>query len=503
MKKQLFTAIAMLSAFNMAFAQNEDDVLKYTNTFIPGTARSQGAAGAFGSIGSDFSSTAINPAGLGLYRRNEVVFGTAITANQSNTKFFGSNGDDRRTNFNIPTWGMVFTKVFSDLGEDRKVGLVSVSIGAGMNRVSSYQSNVYFNGTNTTSSILDYFKRDANGNNVNNFGDATYRNSPGAIAWGQYLLDTSGTATNYRSLIDGTSNFQLKQTQQQNIRGAANEYNISSGINLSNIVYLGAGLIISQAYSESVTTFTETDQNNSVPDYTSVTFKQKVKSDGSGVSGRFGIIVRPVDFLKLGFGVQTPGRLNMRDDYSYEMGSVNTNPGNTTGNPSAYYKPGTNDFINYQVIMPGRLTGSASVTIPSMGFVSVDYESIDYSNGKIKSDNFSFDDVNNRVSNNMKRAGNLRIGAEFKIADYYRLRGGYAVYESPYKNTGGVDLNRYAITGGFGLVVDRVFVDFAVVSSYGKQYISPYTTGDASRPTPTAENNYNIYNFVLSGGIRF
>jgi len=496
MKKQLFTAIAMLVAFNMAFAQNEDDVLKYTNTFIPGTARSQGIAGAFGAVGADFSSTMINPAGLGLYRRNEAVFGTAITVNQSNTKYLGSNGDDRRTNFNIPTWGIVGTKVFSELGEDRKVGLVSISIGAGMNRVASYQSNVYFNGTNTSSSILDYFKRDANGNNVNSFGDNTYRNSPGAIAWGQYLLDTSGTATNYRSLIDGVSGYQLKQTQQQNIRGGANEYNISSGINLSNMVYLGAGLVITHAYSESNTMFTETALNGSVPNYTSVTFKQYVHSSGSGVSGRFGIIVRPIDFLKLGFAAQTPGRLNMRDDYSYEMSSVNyANP-----NP---YKPGTNDYINYQVIMPGRLTGSAAITIPSIGFVSVDYESIDYSHGKIKSDNFSFDDVNNRVSNNMKRAGNLRIGAEVKIADYYRLRGGYAMYESPYKNTGGVDLNRYAITGGVGFVVDRVFVDFAVVSSYGKQYITPYTTGDASRPSPTAENNYNIYNFVLSGGIRF
>jgi hypothetical protein len=214
------------------------------------------------------------------------------------------------------------------------------------------------------------------------------------------------------------------------------------------------------------------------------------------VGGRFGVIVRPLDFLKLGFAAQTATRLNMRDDYSYEMSSVNY------ANPSPY-KPGSNDFIDYQVIVPGRLTGSAAITLPSIGFISVDYESIDYGKGKIKSDNFSFDDVNNTISNTMKRAGNLRIGAEVKLAEYYRLRGGYALYESPYKNTGGVNLDRQAITGGVGVLIDRVFLDLAVVNSFGKQYITPYVTGDASRPSPTATNNYSMYNFVVSGGIRF
>jgi hypothetical protein len=496
MKRNLFTAIIMVAAFNMASAQNEDDVLKYSQTFISGTARSQGTAGAFGAVGADFSASVINPAGLGLYRRNEVILGTAITANSSSTKFLGTSSDDRRTNFNIPSWGFVATNVFSDMGQDAKQGLVSLSFAGGMNRVASYQSNVYFNGVNTQSSILDYFKRDANGNPVTSFGDLSYRNSPGAIAWGQYLLDTSGTVTNYTSLIDGVSGFRLRQAQQQNTRGGANEYNISSGANLGNIVYIGAGLVVTHAYSERSTMFTETVLDNSVPDYTSVTFREHITSGGTGASGRFGIIVRPLDFFRVGFAAQTASRMNMRDDYRYEMSSVNY------ANPSSY-KPTTDDFIEYQVITPGKLTGSAAITIPSIGFVSVDYESVDYTKGKLKSNNFSFDAVNDRISNTMKRAGNLRIGAEIKIAEYYRLRGGYAIYESPYKNTGGTNLDRQAISGGVGLLIDRVFVDLAIVNSYGKQFITPYTTGDASRLSPAATNNYSIYNFVLSGGIRF
>lgn len=41
-------------------------------TFSLGTARSMAMAGAFTSLGADLTSMAINPAGLGMYRRNEI-----------------------------------------------------------------------------------------------------------------------------------------------------------------------------------------------------------------------------------------------------------------------------------------------------------------------------------------------------------------------------------------------------------------------------------------------
>ena len=41
-------------------------------TFSLGTARSMAMAGAFTSLGADLTSMAINPAGLGMYRRDHV-----------------------------------------------------------------------------------------------------------------------------------------------------------------------------------------------------------------------------------------------------------------------------------------------------------------------------------------------------------------------------------------------------------------------------------------------
>ncbi|MES2780501.1 MAG: hypothetical protein V4651_11445 [Bacteroidota bacterium] len=503
MNKIKMIAISVFAVVTSAYAQNETDALKYTETFLGGTARSQGAAGAFGAIGADFSSTMINPAGLGLYRRNEATFGMGIEYNNSKATYLGNTSTDFRGNFNIPTWGLVGTKVYSEMGEDRKVGLVSWSLAAGMNRVSSYQSNIKFNGINNQNSILDYFKYSANsaGDNANNIIDGfnssqnPYANSPGAMAYNFYLLDTAANATTYTSLKDGVAGARFLQQQQMQTRGAANEFNISSGMNLGNIVYLGAGLIMKYAYSQTDILYSENAQGT-VPNYTSTSFRQEITSNGSGVSGRFGILVRPLDWLKLGMAAQTPSRMYMRDNYKYTLNTTNFGQARS-------FDPNRFDFFDYQVVTPSKLTFSGAATILSRGFISVDYETIDYSQMSLTADNYFFTEENNTIANTMKRVGNLRVGAEVKIADYYRLRAGYAQYENAYKNTGGEDLTRYAITGGIGLLVDRIFVDVAVVNSYGKQFISPYNTGDATNPAPAAVNSYSNYNFVVSGGIRF
>lgn len=501
MNKIKMLAISVFVAITSAYAQNETDALKYTENFLGGTARSQGSAGAFGAVGADFSATTINPAGLGLYRRNEANFGMGLEYNNSKASYLGNSSSDFRANFNIPNWGYVGTKVYSELGEDRKVGLVSWSFAGGMNRVSSYQSNIKFNGVNTQSSILDYFKSNANGISSydieSNFNSTqnNYANTPGAQAYWNYLLDTANNSSTYKALTDGVYGAKFLQQQQMQTRGAANEYNISSAVNLSNIVYLGGSLVLKHVYSESDVLFSEESQGT-VPNYTSSSLRTQINSSGNGVAGRFGIIVRPIDWFKLGFAAQTPMRINMHDDYKFILSTVNYAK-NTTSDPGRY------DYFDYQVVTPSKLTFSAAATILSRGFVSVDYETVDYTQMSLSADNYFFTTENNAIANTMKRAGNLRIGAEVKIAEYYRLRGGYAMYESAYKNNGGVDYNRYAITGGIGFLVDRIFVDAAIVNSFGNQFISPYNTGDASKPSPNAINAYNNYNFVVSGGIRF
>ena len=63
-------------------------------TFSLGTARSMAMAGAFTSLGADLTSMAINPAGLGMYRRNEISITPLMSfaRAENNAPAFNSNG---------------------------------------------------------------------------------------------------------------------------------------------------------------------------------------------------------------------------------------------------------------------------------------------------------------------------------------------------------------------------------------------------------------------------
>ena len=52
-------------------AQNAEDALRYSSTFLTGTARYTGLGGAYGAVGADFTSLSSNPAGIGLYKKSD------------------------------------------------------------------------------------------------------------------------------------------------------------------------------------------------------------------------------------------------------------------------------------------------------------------------------------------------------------------------------------------------------------------------------------------------
>ncbi len=54
-----------------ASAQDITEAYNLSNLTVQGTARSMGFGNALGSVGGDFSSLSVNPAGLGVYRSSE------------------------------------------------------------------------------------------------------------------------------------------------------------------------------------------------------------------------------------------------------------------------------------------------------------------------------------------------------------------------------------------------------------------------------------------------
>ncbi|MGL4598715.1 MAG: hypothetical protein ACRCYO_14455, partial [Bacteroidia bacterium] len=67
-------AVVGLLSCTLLQAQNETDALRYSRLGFGGTARSTAMGGAFGALGGDMSVICVNPAGLAIYRKNELTF---------------------------------------------------------------------------------------------------------------------------------------------------------------------------------------------------------------------------------------------------------------------------------------------------------------------------------------------------------------------------------------------------------------------------------------------
>ncbi len=487
--KKLVVAITLLIATWKGFAQNVEDIVRISKTDAIGSARVLGAGGAWGAVGADLSSASINPAGLGFYRRNELLGSMAVTANYADASFLGSLRNDSRTNFNIPNIGAVFSYVNQERGKDAKTGWISASFAVGMNRLADFQQNTYYSGVSKNNSYGDYIALQAYGKDSNNLNDIQN------LAWNTYLINnTPNKSDSFDSWFgrNNDKNYSVNQIKSTQLRGNMNEWYFGMGSNISNFLYLGASVVLNTTNITTNSTFTEEVKTKSISSnpYVNNVYTTSVNTTGYGVGGRFGIIISPIDYFRFGLSYQTPIRVNLTDVYSSS---------NTTNFSTKSYSATTGDINStYQIITPGKLTLSGVIMIPQHGFISADYEMIDYRDGQIKSTEFQnyFDPINASARQNLTQANNLRIGGEYRW-DNYRFRAGYNLYNSPYSDDH-KSIKQQSISAGLGMLWGNgYFIDAACVRSMSTIYNSPYDKINY------AQIDLTKYTFMLSGGIRF
>ncbi len=493
MKKIAFVVLSAIAGD--AFAQNNEEVLKYSLTQTQGSIRSLGAAGAWGAVGADLGAAAINPAGLGFYKRNEMMTSFAITSTNNTAKYNGNETSDARTNFNIPNLGAVF---FVDLGYTGSP-VNSLTFAFGMNRLANFQNNMQFNGRANNTSIGDYLATLANGIDSNAFLSAEWDNDPVAQAWRLSMIYNDNGPKSYGSWqsISGDSNYTMRQNGQYTSRGRINEWYASAGINIGSTLYLGASLIAQGLRHTQDDIYREFLVSSSIPNnaYESASINQYSETRGSGIGGKFGAILRPIDALRIGISYHTPVRLNLTKEY--QIITTATYDGFT-------YTQNANrlDQYNYQVITPSRLTGSAAIIIGKFLILSGDVEQVDYSAGKLNDTEglADFSGFNDNMKALYTKATNIRTGLEI-ASGFSRWRLGYANLGSPF-NTAIIskeDGQRHMFTGGFGWVLDDTyFFDLAVQGITGKNLITPYGGIPSS-----ATNQSLVLNFMFGTGVRF
>lgn len=525
--------LALLAATSLsAVAQNETDILRYSQQFPTGTSRVQAMGGASGALGADLAAGSINPAGLGFYRRSVMSFSPGLRFGSDSARFMSETNRDSHSAMTMNNWGAAFA-----VKTGKKEGVRNWTFAFGQNQLANYNRSLQISGYNNQSSITDYFANEANGT-----ADSMLT-GVAQMAYDIYLINSIYDKTNqyYGAAQNGEDRSSatprvlgVQQSLSQQETGRNNEWFVGTGLNISDILYVGASMGIQQVRYSRTSLFSENDtadvhkyyvdEENNLYGYPlefpfkGMTYEETVNASGAGVNLKLGAIFEPTDFIRLGIAMQTPTSINIRETYNYTMThdmtkakadsvfvAYNGNGMNDT--PSSTYD-GTYD---YRVVTPFRATASAMILFGKKGFLTADVEMVDYSQGLLKS-NYNdnpFSVANKNAANLYQSALNIRLGGELRLG-MARLRAGYALYDSPltssaseYLNFNGetlkIDAKTQCITFGAGVREKSYFADVAVVMSTGQDKFRPYNLS-ATQFSPTAVNSFSRTNINFTIG---
>lgn len=493
MKKIVLFALAIFLT-NILFAQTEVDALRYSQITFGGTARYMSMGGAFGALGADFSTLSSNPAGIGLYKKSEFTFTPSLYRENTESKYYGTSGEDSKYNLNISNVGFVFA--FSPYGNAEKNSWKKFQFGLGINRLANFNNRMLIKGYNESSSLAGRFVQYANGNTPENLFNGANAFDVG-LAFDTYVIDTVPGQTDeyYCDLPNG----KVLQTKTITTNGSINEFVLSFGANYKDRLYWGATIGFPQLRYFEESSYIESDVNNLSEWLNYYTYDYNLKTTGSGVNLKLGVIYRPVDWIRLGAAIHTPTfYYYMRDEWHYNMASYFDKSPSSDG--KTYFTSRSPDGVaDYTLETPTRAIGSIAFIISNYGLISADYEYIDYSDARIRSDNNDDDYItaNNNIRNDYQDQGNLRLGTEWKI-DNFSFRGGYALYGSPFKS----NLNDYeqrSMSFGLGYRESNYFIDFTYVRAESNQDYYLYNSENINPVKNDVTNN----NFLMTFGLRF
>lgn len=491
--KKILLLVLLTTSLSTIFGQSAVEVLRYSYLQPGGTARYVGAGGAFTALGAEFGGISQNPAGLALFRSNQLVLTPSLRFTNSKTSLSGSNQSDNETksNFGFDNAGFVFT----NSTPDRKWKTFNVAIG--LNRQNNYHVSSYYEG-NAAGTIVNNMLSDALGASSENDLDPFFS----GLAWDTYALFdlTNDGVFNPESDFIGNPNVSLNRNQLVNTYGRMNDLVLAFAGNYDEKLMLGASLNVPFVNYRQESDYREEDAADVVPLFNNLIYTDYLRTEGIGFNAKFGVTYRPVHALLIGASFHTPTFLRLTDTYS---ASFTYDFNNANGAAESYSSDSPENRFDYRLRTPWRADFGASVIVNKFGFLSADVEIVDYDENRFNltadvsnTENQRFErELNTDIRRQFKQAVNLRFGGELAL-DAFRLRGGVNMLGRPQDDNKGDQFNM-AYSAGFGVHLDGFYIDLAYRRYDGSGSVQPY----AGAPVANTDNTFN--DFLLTLGLKF
>lgn len=547
----IFASMLALGAA-AATAQSAIDAYSLSQSDFKGTARFMSMGGAFGALGGDLSTLNQNPGGIGIYRSNDVGITFGLDLQHSTTNTGGLKMTDNMTKFRVNNFGYIGA---ISTGSD---AIPFVNFGASYSRTKSFDRRFRGHNNNLPNSYSNYIAgvTSANGDyagwpqadlsqNIENYDPYTDSWAPwmSILSYNSYIINpvpgTAEDAARYQGLWQNGTSGNSDMSMEE--KGYVDEYNINFGGNVMNTLYWGLGFGITDINYTANSFYDEELENAAIPNttatellngkaYTSLDSWKHIT--GTGFNFKLGVIVKPINELRLGLAVHTPTYYDLtqqswaRMDYSFNAGPTENFSGNAETNNGYNYQ------IDWKLRTPWRLIASAAGVIGGQGIISVDYEYRPYQNMAIRNadgDPFTYsgsnqDYLKGDIESYYQSSNIVRLGLEYRLTPAWSLRAGMNYESSPstaYARSADADIYTEGpqdcgtmpaytmdkattyVTCGIGYRYQSFYIDGAYVYKNQKSEYRPYTPNDFNGiPTMTEVTNSNSQ-IVLSMGFRF
>ncbi len=493
MKKTLLIFVISVSSI-LGFGQNAVDALRYSNIFANGDARFTAMGGAFGALGGNISTLHVNPAGIGLYRSSEMSFSTLFTNEKNKSSYNDTYTTATKHKFQVGNGGVVVTSNFLNMPRGRAWKFMQ--FGVSVNQLKNFHNVVHINGNNDITSISDMFADMANGTNVTDIENNTGNNYSFDLkpAWDSYMINLEPGEDDlyYGAAPVGT----LEQDKVISSWGSLYEVALAFGANYNDRFYIGASLGFPVLDYNEVSTFNEYASGD-IPEttYRSAEVRDVLNTRATGINFKLGIIFKANDFLRFGAAIHTPTYYpTMQDEWDTKF-TTRWDAEPTTEQA----EPDKMGFYEYNFTTPLRAIGSVAFVVQKFGLISLDYEYVDYSAARFDANDYAFTDENDDIRTLFKPTSNIRLGTEWKFANF-SFRGGYGYYGSPFENNGN-DGSSSSYSLGFGYRESNFFFDAAWLlrDTDTDHYLYGYN-GTTTNPASINSKHSRV---VLTVGMRF
>lgn len=430
-----------------AKAQTIYDAANIAEKDLNGTARFVGMGGAMGALGGDISTIGTNPAGIGIYRSNDVMltFGYSTTGTESD--YLGNKFESNKNRWNFDNAGFVIASKIGNM-----TALRYVNFGFNYHRSKSFYKNMTMQGllgsfgdqfvsqvrsmAQQANNATDYAYHeygktlDFASDNIFNDWDAGWL---GALGYQGVLFDSDLNATppHYLPVVpDEVDGYFLSRE-----RGGIDQYDFNISFNVNDRVYLGLTL---GAYSVDYNKYSFYDEDYGNGEGYSLESFNRIS--GSGFDVKFGAIIRPFETspLRIGLAVHTPTFYNLTYTTGAYLNSdvyVDGQEQTTNFQVDTYAALGDRDMDrDFKLQTPWVFNASLGYTVGNYLALGAEYEYEDYSSMKFKDpEGYEMGVETEQAGLYLKGVNTLRLGLEWKPISAFALRAGYNYSTAAFK----------------------------------------------------------------------